>query len=211
MCAQIFRRERARGALRARRRANRIRLAGTGTTPPRPLFVEHDLKADKNCVGPHDQHTRDVVMALLPASPLWPTRKYRGCVDHGVRLLGFVGLILDRLKAHPGDGWQARWQVAGADQSKEIVHAGVLGDDQWKSQRKGVISGMNLQMSHRIVLPGYGFLRGYGRAVLQERPAALPRRQAGADAPLRGRHRHDGPSHRRRHASGRVDHSAHRP
>ncbi|MEU1276313.1 hypothetical protein [Streptomyces sp. NPDC005799] len=143
------------------RRANRTRLAGTGTTPPRPLFVEHDLKADKNRVGPHDQRTRDEVLALLPASPLWPRRKYRGCVDPGVRLLGFTGRILDWLECHAGDGWQARWHAADADQSKEIVHAGVLGDDQRESQRNGVISGMNLLMSNRIVLPGYGFLRGY--------------------------------------------------
>ncbi|MFB7053405.1 hypothetical protein ACFCXT_09765 [Streptomyces vinaceus] len=105
------------------RRANRTRLAGTGTTPSRPLFIEHDLRADKNRVGPHDQHTRDEVLALLPASPLWPTRKYRRCLDPGIRILDYTGRILDWLETHPGDGWQARWHTADADRDKEVVHA----------------------------------------------------------------------------------------
>ncbi|MFJ1843996.1 hypothetical protein [Streptomyces sp. NPDC088146] len=41
------------------------------------------------------------------------------------------------------------------------MHAGVLGDDRRDSQRNGAISGMNQLMVNRIVLPGYGFLRGY--------------------------------------------------
>ncbi|WP_223126183.1 hypothetical protein [Streptomyces sp. TRM68367] len=39
--------------------------------------------------------------------------------------------------------------------------SGVLVGDQRDSQRNGVISGMNHLMANRIVLPGYGFLRGY--------------------------------------------------
>ncbi|MDQ0958314.1 hypothetical protein QFZ66_002192 [Streptomyces sp. B4I13] len=139
------------------------------------------------------------MLALLPASPLWPSRKYRGCIDPGVRLLGFTGRILDRLGSHPGDGWQARWHAAGADQSKEIVHAGVLGDDQRESQRNGVISGMNLLMSNRIVLPGYGFLRGYKAMRLFKNVQQLfpdgkleQMRHYGADVGMTARHIDEG-------------------
>ncbi|WP_327047113.1 site-specific integrase [Microbispora sp. NBC_01189] len=145
----------------APRRANSIRLAGTAPTPPRPLFVDHDPTADESRLGPHDHLTRDEVLALLPASPVWPPRTCKVGRDRGHRRLRNAEKILDWLLAHPGDGWQARWRSSGADHSKEIVLAALLGEDRRFSQRDGVMAGLNSLMMSRIVLPGYGFLRNY--------------------------------------------------
>lgn len=139
------------------RRANSVRLAGTGPVPPRPLFVDHELKADEGRVGPHDHLTRAEVLALLPTCPSWPSRDSKADRDRGhMRLLNAVK-ILDWLAAHPGGGWQERWRAAG----KEFVLAAVLGDDQSEGQRNGLVAGLNCLMMSRIVLPGYAFLRGY--------------------------------------------------
>jgi hypothetical protein len=148
---------------RAPRRANSIRRAGTGPTPARPLFVEHDLKADEDRIGPHDRLSRDEVLALLPTSPVWPQRKYsRGLAPGTIRLAG-AGKILDWLLSHSGDGWQARWRAADADRGKEWIDPLTEGDPRCpEARRNEIIMGLNSLMVSRIVLPRYGFLRGYG-------------------------------------------------
>jgi integrase len=143
------------------RRANSVRLAGTGPVPPRPLFVDHELEADEGRVGPHDHLTRAEVLALLPTSPSWPSHDSKADRDRGHMRLLNAAKLLDWLADHPGDGWQERWRAADADSGKEVVLAAVLGDDQSESQRNGLVAGLNCLMMSRIVLPGYAFLRGY--------------------------------------------------
>ncbi|MFD9951394.1 tyrosine-type recombinase/integrase [[Kitasatospora] papulosa] len=144
------------------RRANSVRRAGTGPAPAKPLFIEHDLKADKERVGPHDHLTRDEILALLPTSPLWPQRTYsRGTWPGTIRLAG-AAKILDWLLTFPEDGWQGRWLAAGADQGKELILA-VNEDDPRcaESKRNELMMGLNSLLISRVVLPRYVFLRGY--------------------------------------------------
>ncbi|MFJ4188228.1 tyrosine-type recombinase/integrase [Kitasatospora sp. NPDC089509] len=143
------------------RRANSVRRAGTGPVPARPLFVEHDLKADEHRVGPHDHLTRGEILALLPTSPVWPQPKYRGVAPGTTRLAG-ASKILDWLLSHPGEGWQARWQAADADRGKDWIDELNAGDHRSPdSRRNEIIMGLNSLMISRVVLPRYGFLRGY--------------------------------------------------
>ncbi|WP_369198950.1 hypothetical protein [Streptomyces djakartensis] len=144
------------------RRANSVRRAGTGPAPAKPLFIEHDLTADKERVGPHDHLTRDEVLALLPTSPLWPQRTYsRGMWPGTIRLAG-AAKILDWLLTFPEDGWQGRWLAAGADQGKELI-LGLNEDDPRcaESRRNELMMGLNSLLISRVVLPRYVFLRGY--------------------------------------------------
>ncbi|WP_234432677.1 tyrosine-type recombinase/integrase [Streptomyces sp. MUSC 125] len=148
------------------RRANSVRLAGTKPAPAQALFIDHDLQADEARVGPHDRLTRAEVLALLPASPLWPPGETKASRDRANKRLANAAKILDWLEKHPGHGWQERWRAAGADRGKEVVLTAVLGDHQTDGQRDGVIAGLNCLMLSRIVLPGYGFLRGYKALLL---------------------------------------------
>jgi len=148
-------------ALTGGRRANSVRRAGTGPAPARPLFVDHDLKADENRVGPHDLLTRDGVLELLPTLPFWPKRTYAAGVAPGSVRLARTAEVLDWLQTHPGDGWQARWRNSGADRGKDVVLQAIQGDDDRESRRNAVISGLGTVILARIALPGYGFLRGY--------------------------------------------------
>ncbi|MGW6971656.1 hypothetical protein [Streptomyces sp. NPDC054952] len=144
------------------RRANSVRRAGTGSTPAKPLFVEHDLTADKDRVGPHDSLTRDEVLALLPTSPLWPQRTYSRGTDPGRSRLVGAGKILDWLLTFPEDGWQGRWLAAGADRGKELILALNDGDPRCAdSKRQELIMGINSLLISRVVLPRYVFLRSY--------------------------------------------------
>ncbi|UQX00899.1 site-specific integrase [Streptomyces sp. RerS4] len=146
----------------APRRANSIRRAGTGPTPPRPLFVEHDLKADEDRIGPHDLLSRDEVLALLPTLPAWPQRTYSRGVAPGTRRLAGAAKILDWLLTHPGEGWQARWLAADADRGKEWVGALATGDSRCEgSRRSEILIGLNSLMISKIVLPRHGFLRRF--------------------------------------------------
>ncbi|MFJ4585076.1 hypothetical protein [Streptomyces echinatus] len=146
----------------APRRANSIRRAGTGPTPPRRLFVEHDLKADEDRIGPHDRLSRDEVLALLPTLPAWPQRTYSRGVAPGTRRLAGAAKILDWLLTHPGEGWQARWLAADADRDKEWVGALTEGDPRCEeSRRSEILMGLNSLMISKIVLPRHGFLRRF--------------------------------------------------
>lgn len=144
------------------RRANSIMLADTAPPPARPKFVEHDYAGEDTRVGPHEQCSREEILALLSVSPLWPRRSRRTGPDPALARLAWCGEVLDWLLSFPGEGWQARWRASGADAGKRVVIDAVLGEDQRAARRAGALRGVSSLITHHVVLPGYRFLRGYG-------------------------------------------------
>ena len=61
-------------------------------------------------MGPADRLSIGDVLALLPRLSDWPT-----ATEHRTVRLRGAATILNWLLAHPGEGWQDRWTVSGAD------------------------------------------------------------------------------------------------
>ncbi|QMU74326.1 site-specific integrase [Streptacidiphilus sp. P02-A3a] len=126
------------------------------------MFVEHDLAVDEFRVGPHDSCTREEILAVLPDLPTWPSGSPAGDEIARHRLVG-AARILDWLLTFPGDGWQARWRAADADRGKEWLEPLIAADPRtsYQGKRSELMSGLGTMLLSRVVLPSYGFLRGY--------------------------------------------------
>jgi hypothetical protein len=81
-----------------------------GTRRTRGPFVADERLLQRRRVGPVDRLPAADILALLPRLPDWPAATVR----RTVRLRGAT-TILNWLLTHPGEGWQDRWTVSGAD------------------------------------------------------------------------------------------------
>ena len=85
---------------------------GTRTRGP---FDTDERLLQQHRVGPVDRLPACGILALLPQLPDWPA-----ATVHRTRRLKGAGTILDWLNAHPGEGWQDRWTVSGADRDTSL-------------------------------------------------------------------------------------------
>ncbi|MGH3610105.1 MAG: hypothetical protein ACRDRD_18760, partial [Pseudonocardiaceae bacterium] len=136
--------------------ASRPQAAPSTGTPPREEHLEAASPG-----GPRDSWSISSVLDLLPTLPNWPgTRNY----GHRARISEGARTVLDWLNRHPGQGWQQRWHISGADQGLDWIDDLISDSDSRspRTQRESLIAGMSSLLLCRIVMPGYPFLNGFG-------------------------------------------------
>ena len=105
------------------------------------------------------------ILAVLPQLPDWPA-----ATVHRTRRLRGAATILDWLLAHPGEGWQDRWTVSGADRDAGWIETLAPGDTrQAVTKRQEHIAGLGCLLMCRVVLPSYDFLAAYRAKGLLDR------------------------------------------
>lgn len=97
--------------------------AAPGTRPSRGPFAVDERLLQRHRVGPADRLPAGGILALLPQLPDWPA-----ATVHRTRRLRGAATILDWLLAHPGEGWQDRWIVSGADRDASWIGTLAPGD-----------------------------------------------------------------------------------
>jgi hypothetical protein len=133
------------------------RTAIPGTRRTRGPFDTDERLLHQHRVGPVDRLPASGVLALLPQMPDWPA-----ATVHRTRRLRGAGTILDWLNAHPGEGWQDRWTVSGADRDTSWIEMLAPGDTrQAVTKRQEHIAGLGCLLMCRAVLPSYDFLAAY--------------------------------------------------
>ncbi len=166
--------------------------AEPGTRLIRSPFIADERLLHRRRVGPVDRLPAGDILALLPRMPDWPA----SAVHRSRRLRG-AATILDWLLAHPGEGWQDRWAVSGADRDTGWIDELVPGDTrQAVTRRQERIAGLGCLLMCRVVLPGYDFLAAYRATGLLDRVREVMRpgqfarlENAAAERGLSGRDR----------------------
>ena len=114
-------------------------------------------------VGPLDGSSAEVVVAALPTLPIWLLRTTS---RNSQRLRG-ARRILDWLLTHPGDGWQDRWLLSGADTGPGWIDTLTAADQTTPATRREVITdGLACLLLQRVILPSYQFLHRYPTTAL---------------------------------------------
>ncbi|TQE24304.1 site-specific integrase [Streptomyces ipomoeae] len=112
--------------------------------------------------GPFDKLSVEDVLQLLPSLVAFPpatTRRSRS--KWGDRSRG-TARILDWLKSFPGDGWQERWLVSGADSSVDWIDVVTDGYGCVEASRREVTTdGLGCLLLARVVRSSYEFLQCY--------------------------------------------------
>jgi integrase len=131
--------------------------AATPGTRTRGPFDTDERLLQQHRVGPVDRLPAGGILALLPRLPDWPA-----VTVHRTRRLKGAGTILDWLNAHPGEGWQDRWTVSGADRDTSWIEMLAPGDTRRAvTKRQEHIAGLGCLLMCRVVLPSYDFLAAY--------------------------------------------------
>ena len=131
--------------------------AEPGARRGRGPFAADERLLQQHRVGPVDRLPAGGILALLPQLPDWPA-----AAVHRTRRLKGAGTILDWLNANPGEGWQDRWTVSGADRDTSWIEMLAPGDTrQAVTKRQEHIAGLGCLLMCRVVLPGYDFLAAY--------------------------------------------------
>ncbi len=129
-------------------------------------FRRHDDLVDTVVPGGTRDHLPiSAILSLLPTLPTWPIHTQCG---KRARVADGVRVILDWLSTHPGEGWQDRWVVSGADQNTDWLDRLIVADERRspKTQRESLASGLTALLLCRIVRPSYQFLASYRANVL---------------------------------------------
>ncbi|MGH3523371.1 MAG: hypothetical protein ACRDU4_11245, partial [Mycobacterium sp.] len=164
------------------------------TRRTRGPFVADERLLRRRRVGPVDRLSIDDILALLPRLPDWPAATMRRTLS-----LRGASTILDWLLTHPGEGWQDRWTVSGADRDTSWIETLAPGDTrQAVTKRQEHVAGLGCLLMCRVVLPGYGFLAAYRAKGLLDRVREIMRPEvfarledAAAERGLSGRDRAD--------------------
>lgn len=144
------------GALDASATGARPEQALRRTREPAAMATAQEDRATR--VGPVDQLTADQVLELIAALPQWE----RVPQSKRATVLRAASVILDWLQQHPGDGWQARWQAAGADRDTGWLDEIVDTDPRTTGTKRSVMTNaLAYLLLCRVVLPEYGFLSRY--------------------------------------------------
>jgi integrase len=168
--------------------------AEAGTRQGRRPFTADERLLRRHRAGPADRLPAGAVLTLLPRLPDWPA----ATVHRTMRLRG-AATILDWLLAHPGEGWQDRWTVSGADRDASWIETLAPGDTrQAVTKRQEHVAGLGCLLMCRVVLPGYDFLAAYRAKGLFDRVREIMRPEqfarledAAAERGLSGRDRND--------------------
>jgi integrase len=131
--------------------------AEPGTRHDRRLFAVDGRLLQRRRLGPVDRLPAGGILALLPRLPDWPA----DARNRGMRLRG-AATILDWLLAHPGEGWQDRWMISGADRDASWIDTLAPGDTRRAGTRRhDHIAGLGCLLLCRVMLPSYDFLTAY--------------------------------------------------
>jgi integrase len=168
--------------------------AEPGARRGRRPFTADERLLQQHRVGPVDRLPAGDILALLPQLPDWPA-----AARHRTMRLRGAATILDWLLAHPGEGWQGRWTVSGADRDTGWIEELAPGDTrQVVTRRQEHIAGLGCLLMCRVVLPSYDFLAAYRAKGLLDRvreimwPEQFARLEnAAAERGLSGRDRAD--------------------
>jgi hypothetical protein len=169
--------------------------AAPGTTRrTRSPFTADERLLQRHRVGPVDRLPADGILALLPRLADWPA----ATVHRTMRLRG-AATILDWLLSHPGEGWQDRWTVSGADRDTSWIDTLAPGGTRLAvTRRQEHVAGLGCLLMCRVVLPGYDFLAAYRAKGLLDRVHTIMRPEmfarlgeAAAERGLSGRDRSD--------------------
>jgi hypothetical protein len=168
--------------------------ATPGTRRTRGPFDTGEWLLHQHRVGPVDRLPASGILALLPQLPDWPA-----ATVHRTRRLRGASTILDWLLAHPGEGWQDRWTVSGADRDTGWIETLAPGDTRRAvTKRQEHIAGLGCLLMCRVVLPSYDFLAAYRAKGLFDRVREIMRPEifarlesAAAERGLSGRDRGD--------------------
>ncbi|MGH3570232.1 MAG: hypothetical protein ACRDUW_00095 [Pseudonocardiaceae bacterium] len=137
------------------------------TRRTRGPFVADERLLRRRRVGPVDRLSIDDILALLPRLPDWPAATMRRTLS-----LRGASTILDWLLTHPGEGWQDRWMVSGADHDTSWIDTLAPGDTRLAvTKRQEHVAGLACLLMCRVVLPSYDFLAAYRAKGLLERCA----------------------------------------
>ncbi len=117
--------------------------------------------------GPHDSATVSDVLALLPAAADWDRRND---TQHKQALKG-AKAVLGWLAAHPGSGWQERWDAAGCNDGVDWFDQVDAGNSKRSPIYRRVLvqAGVSALILARIVRPSHRFLRAYNPKELYRR------------------------------------------
>ena len=164
------------------------------TRRTRSPFAAGERLLQRRRVGPVDRLPADGILALLPQLPDWPA-----ATAHRTMRLRGATTILNWLLTHPGEGWQDRWTVSGADRDASWI--GTLAPDDTRlavTRRQEHVAGLGCLLMCRVVLPSYDFLAAYRAKGLLDRARTIMRPEmfarlgnAAAERGLSGRDRGD--------------------
>ena len=168
--------------------------AEPGARRGRGPFAADERLLQRHRVGPADRLPAGGILALLPQVPDWPA-----ATVHRTRRLRGAATILDWLLAHPGEGWQDRWIVSGADRDASWIGTLAPGDTRLAvTRRQEHVAGLGCLLMCRVVLPSYDFLAAYRAKGLFDRVREIMRPEvfarlenAAAQRGLSGRDRGD--------------------
>lgn len=108
--------------------------------------------------GPRDCHSAESIVASLPSLPVWSSRP----ASRNAQRQRGARRILDWLAGFPGDGWQARWLLSGADNGTGWIEEVMAGDGRDPALRREVVTdGFAVLLLRQVVLPGYQLLHRY--------------------------------------------------
>lgn len=164
-----------------------IRVDRKAASPRRrvPAVVWHEELADTGVAGGARDHSSiEAILTLIPTLSRWSQQNTKRRVVDGTRA------VLEWLTAAEGDGWQARWLAAGADENTDWVEDLIVPDHPLppRAQRYQLFSGISSLILLRIVFPSYELLTGYsssriyGKYRLLHRPDLFAKVEARADA-----------------------------
>jgi site-specific recombinase XerD len=143
------------------------------TTPPKALATpqrtdprsRHRFKRHNDLLdapvggGDRDRWAISSILDLFPTLPNWPDAKQygkRSCSTAG------GGSILEWLQSHPGDGWQDRWVISGADHGLDWIDTLVAADPRSPhTARSQLMGGLSSLLLCGIIRPSYQFLNAY--------------------------------------------------
>jgi integrase len=168
--------------------------AAPRTCRTRSPFVADERLLQRRRVGPVDRAPAGGILALLPQLPDWPA-----ATAHRTMRLRGATTILDWLLTHPGEGWQDRWTVSGADRDASWIGTLAPGDTRLAvTKRQEHVTGLACLLMCRVVLPSYDFLAAYRAKGLLDRVRKIMRPEvfarlenAAAERGLSGRDRGD--------------------
>jgi len=108
--------------------------------------------------GPRDRHSAEEIVASLPLLPVWSSRS----PGRNAQRQRGAERILDWLSEFPGDGWQARWLLSGADNGTGWIEEAAAGTGDIPAVRREVVTdGFAVLLLRQVVLPGYQLLGRY--------------------------------------------------
>lgn len=132
-------------------------IASPGTVACAEQGSEATASPHPQRVGPRDRQGAGEIVASLPLLPVWSRSPGR----NAQRLRG-ARRILDWLSGFPGDGWQARWLLSGADNGTGWIDEAAAGTGDIPAIRREVVTdGFAVLLLLQVVLPGYQLLARY--------------------------------------------------